>query len=75
VFREAHAAEPAETSTMVGDGPLLEQARRHAASLGLQDAGLAGAMGKAGRERALAHYSQEHTPVELADILARAARP
>ena len=37
-FGEMYLVEPAATLTMVGDGPLLEQARAHATSLGLQDA-------------------------------------
>ena len=160
-----YLVEPAATLTMVGDGPLLEQARAHATSLGLQDAisfpgvltpeeivalmgnarafvqhsvtapdgdregspvalleaqmaglpvvstrhsgipeivadgetgilveerdaagmgramarlarepMLAGTLGKAGRERALAHFSQARTLAALADILTRAAR-
>ncbi|MDH4094677.1 MAG: glycosyltransferase [Betaproteobacteria bacterium] len=164
-FRDAHAVEPAATLTMVGDGPLLEHTRRHAASLGLQDAisfpgvlapkeviglmrnarafvqhsvaaadgdregtpvalleaqmaglpvvstrhsgipeivadgetgilvderdaaamgramarlaqdpGLADAMGKAARQRALAHFSQRRTLAQLAEILTRAAQ-
>jgi glycosyltransferase involved in cell wall biosynthesis len=163
-FRDAHAAEPAATLTMVGDGPLLEQTRRHAAALGLGgavsfpgvlaprdvialmrharafvqhsvtaadgdregtpvalleaqmaglpvvatrhsgipevvadgetgllveehdaagmgramarlagDAALAGAMGKAARERAMTHFSQERSLAALAGILARIA--